>query len=115
VLSRKYLHKVARLWRRLDVCLLPMRFLTLEIMNLQYQQNPAWCHRRTVSGVTTRSACCQPDQRRRKATPKHLSTLEDDQMLTKRQILEKETVMRAKKANQRSEAESKETKHGAEL
>ena len=41
--------------------------------------------------------------------------LEDDQLLTKCQILDKETVMRAKKVNQRSEAESKETKHGAKL
>ncbi len=44
-----------------------------------------------------------------------MTPLEHDELLTKCQILEKETVMRAKEANQRSEAESKETKHGAEL
>jgi hypothetical protein len=39
--------------------------------------------------------------------------LEHDKLLPKCQILEKETVMRAKEANQRSAAESKGTKHAA--
>jgi hypothetical protein len=33
-----------------------MRFLILEI-SIQYQRKPARCHRTTVSGVTTKSAC----------------------------------------------------------
>jgi hypothetical protein len=33
--------------------------LSTEI-NSQYQRNPARCHRTTVSGVTTESACFQP-------------------------------------------------------
>jgi hypothetical protein len=41
--------------------------------------------------------------------------LERDKLLTKYQILEKETVMRAKESNQRSEAESKETKDAGRL
>ena len=41
--------------------------------------------------------------------------LEHDELLTKGQILEKEAGMRAKEANQRSEAESKETRHIGEL
>jgi hypothetical protein len=41
--------------------------------------------------------------------------LEHDKLLPKCQILEKETVMRAKESNQRSEAESKETKHAGRL
>jgi hypothetical protein len=44
-----------------------------------------------------------------------MTPLQHDKLLTKCQILEKETVTRAKKANQRSEAESKETKHGGGL
>jgi hypothetical protein len=40
---------------------------------------------------------------------------EHDELLPKCQILEKETVMRAKEANQRSEAESRETKHAGML
>src|SRR5215472_12870024 len=45
----------------LAIGVLPVGFLTLEI-NFQYQQNPARCHRTTVSGVTTKSACFHPDQ-----------------------------------------------------
>jgi hypothetical protein len=41
--------------------------------------------------------------------------LEHDELLTKRQILEKKGVTRAKEANQGSDAESKETKHSGEL
>ena len=41
--------------------------------------------------------------------------LEHDELLTQCQILENETVMRAKEVNQRSEAESKETKHAGML
>jgi hypothetical protein len=41
--------------------------------------------------------------------------LEHNKLLTKCQILEQETVMRAKEANQRSEAESKGTKHAGRL
>src|SRR5215472_6530788 len=55
-----------------DVGLLPTGFRTLEI-TLQYQRNPARCHRTTVSGVTTRSACFQPDQHRRTSSQKSLS------------------------------------------
>ena len=54
------------------VCLLPMGFLVFEII-LQYQRNPARCQRITVSGVTTRSACFQPDQHRRTSSQKSLS------------------------------------------
>jgi hypothetical protein len=41
--------------------------------------------------------------------------LEHDKLLPKCQILEEETLMRAKEANQRTEAESKETKHAGRL
>jgi len=44
-----------------------------------------------------------------------MTPLEHDGLLTKRQILEKETVTRPKETNQRSEAESKETKNGGVL
>jgi len=44
-----------------------------------------------------------------------MTPLEHDKLLAECQILEAETVVRAKEANQRSEAESKETKHGGEL
>jgi hypothetical protein len=44
-----------------------------------------------------------------------MTPLQHDELLPKCQILEKETVMRAKEANQRSEAESKETKHAGML
>jgi hypothetical protein len=44
-----------------------------------------------------------------------MTPLQHDELLPKCQILEKETVMRAKGANQRSEAESKETKHAGML
>lgn len=46
-----------------------------------------------------------------------MTPLEHDKLLTKCQILEKETVVRARETNQRSEAESnyKETKHGGGL
>ena len=56
----------------LGICLLPMGFLVFEII-LQYQRNPARCQRTTVSGVTTRSACFQPDQHRRTTNQKSLS------------------------------------------
>src|SRR5215469_10521422 len=55
-----------------EVGLLPTGFLTFEII-LQYQRNPARCHRTTVSGVTTRRACFQPDQHRRTTNQKSLS------------------------------------------
>jgi hypothetical protein len=41
--------------------------------------------------------------------------LEHDELLTKGQILEKKSGMRAKEAKERSEAESKETRHIREL
>jgi hypothetical protein len=41
-----------------------------------------------------------------------MTPLEHDELLTMCEIFEKNTPMRAKQANQRSEAESKETKHG---
>ena len=43
-----------------------------------------------------------------------MTPLKYDQLLTKCQILKQETVIRAKEANQRSKAKSKEAKHGAE-
>jgi len=55
-----------------DVGFLPTGFRTFEII-LQYQRNPARCHRTTVSGVTTRSACFQPDTHRRTSSQKSLS------------------------------------------
>ncbi len=45
--------------------------LSTEI-NSQYQRNPARCHRTTVSGVTTESACFQPRQNRRTSSQKNL-------------------------------------------
>src|SRR5215472_13766531 len=45
----------------LAIGVLPVGFLTFEI-NFQYQRNPPRCHRTTVSGVTTKSACFHPDQ-----------------------------------------------------
>ena len=40
----------------------------------QYKRNPALCQRTTVSGVTTMRDCCHPDQNRRTATQKSLSS-----------------------------------------
>jgi serine/threonine protein kinase len=54
------------------VGLLPTCVRTLEI-SLQYIQKPARCQRTTVSGVTTRRTCFQPDQTRRAMTQKSLS------------------------------------------
>jgi hypothetical protein len=107
-----------------DVRLRSTGFLSFEII-FQYQRNPARCQRTTVSGVTTRRDCFQPDQHRRTSSQKSLSNqsslgvrmtpLEHDELLTKCKIFEKKTVTRTKEANQRSEAESKETEHGGEL
>jgi hypothetical protein len=44
-----------------------------------------------------------------------MTPLKHDKLLSKCQILEEQTAMRAKEANQRSEGESKETKHSGEL
>jgi len=44
-----------------------------------------------------------------------MTALKHDKLLTKCQILKEQTVMRAKEAKQRSEGESKETKHSGEL
>ena len=44
-----------------------------------------------------------------------MTPFEHDKLLTKCQILEKKTVMRAKETNQRSEAKSQETKHDGDL
>ena len=44
-----------------------------------------------------------------------MTSLEHDELLTKGQILEKKSGMRAKEAKERSEAESKETRHIREL
>jgi hypothetical protein len=100
-----------------------MGFLGFEI-TVQYQRNPARCHRTAVSGVTTSSASFQPDQQRRTSSQKSLSnrsepwapmtSLEHDELLAKDHVLEK-SLTRTQKANQRSEAESKETKHSGEL
>ena len=54
-----------------DIGLLPMGFLTLEI-SIQYQRKPARCQRTTVSGVTTKSGCFQPNQQRRTISQKSL-------------------------------------------
>jgi hypothetical protein len=51
----------------------PDGLLTLEI-SFQYKRNPALCQRTTVSGVTTMRDCCHPDQNRRTATQKSLSS-----------------------------------------
>src|SRR6266404_8579162 len=52
---------------------LPTGLLTLQI-SFQYSRNPALCQRTTVSGVTTMRDCCHPDQNRRTATQKSLSS-----------------------------------------
>ena len=44
-----------------------------------------------------------------------MSTLQRDDLLTQSKILEKETSPLAKEANQHSQAESYETKHGQDL
>jgi hypothetical protein len=44
-----------------------------------------------------------------------MTVIEHDKLLTKCQILEKETVARAKKAEQRPKAESKKAKHNGDL
>ena len=56
-----------------DICRRPTGLLTLEI-SFQYKRNPALCQRTTVSGVTTMRDCCHPDQDRRTATQKSLSS-----------------------------------------
>ena len=44
-----------------------------------------------------------------------MTSLEHDELLTKCQILKKQTVTRPKETSQRSETECKETEHGEEL
>jgi hypothetical protein len=44
-----------------------------------------------------------------------MTPLKHDELLTKCQIFEKETVTRAEDSNQRSKTESKETEHGGDL
>ena len=44
-----------------------------------------------------------------------MTPLEHDELLTKCQIFEKETVTRPEETNQRSQTESKETEHGGDL
>jgi len=44
-----------------------------------------------------------------------MTPLEHDELLTKYQIFEKETVTRPKETNPRSETKPKETEHGGEL
>jgi len=56
-----------------DVCCLPAGLLTLEI-SFQYKRNPPLCQRTTVSGVTAMRDRCHPDQNRRTATQKSLSS-----------------------------------------
>ena len=56
----------------LAIGVLPVGFLHFEI-NFEYQRNPVRCHRTTVSGATTKSACFQPDQQRRTSSQKSLS------------------------------------------
>ena len=43
-----------------------------------------------------------------------MTPLEHDELLTKCQIFEKETVTRPEETNQRSQTESKETEHGGD-
>jgi len=54
------------------VCLRPSGLRTLEI-SFQYNRKPVRCHRTTVSGVTTISACFHPDQNLRSKTQNSLS------------------------------------------
>ena len=57
-----------------------------------------------------------PEELIQEAEPRaRMSTLQCDELLTQSKILEEETVMRAKEAGQRSEADSKETKHAGRL
>lgn len=55
------------------VCLLPTCVLALEISR-QYKRKPSRCQPTTVSGVTTIKDCFHPDQNRRTATQKSLSS-----------------------------------------
>lgn len=57
----------------LEILFLPACFRTLEI-TLQYNRKPFRCQRTTVSGVTRRRDFFQPDQNRRAATQKSLSS-----------------------------------------
>ena len=102
---------------------LPTRVPTLEI-SFQYKRKPARCQRITVSGVTTIRACFQPDQKRLTATQNSLSNglrrgltppLQNGKMLAQCKILEEQTLSHAKEANQHSEAQADESKHGQEL
>ena len=56
-----------------DVGLLPTCVMAREISR-QYKRKPARCQRTTASGVTTISDCFHPDQNRRTATQKILSS-----------------------------------------
>lgn len=44
-----------------------------------------------------------------------MTPLQHDELLAKDQVLDQKSLTRTQKANQRSEAESKETKHSGEL
>jgi hypothetical protein len=44
-----------------------------------------------------------------------MSTLQRDELLTQSEILEKETLLSAKEADQHAEAEPDEAKHGQDL
>jgi len=64
----------------------------------------------TSIGEQAAKRACQTDLALARMTP-----LKRDKLLTKCQILEEQTVMQAKEANQRSEGESKEMKDSGEL
>jgi len=86
--------------------------------NFQYSRNPALCQRTTVSGVTKISECFQPDQRRRAITQKSRSKFpRPGRGLRRFSTVNcwEETLSRAKKANQRPDAEFHKAKHGGQL
>ena len=70
-------------------------------------------------------ACFHPDQTRRATYPEELieeaeararmTTLQHDELLTQSEILEKESSLPAKEADQHYEAEPDEAKHGQDL
>ena len=92
---------------------------------LQYQRKPARCQRTTVSGVTTKSACFQPDQQRRTISQKSLSSnsslgrgwrrFSTESCWRKGQVLKQQTFLRAKQANESSKRDPKESKHREDL
>src|SRR5260221_3069233 len=103
---------------------LPTRVPTPEI-SFQYKRKPARCQRITVSGVTTTRACFQPDQKRLTATQNSLSNGLRHRLPRRRfnaancwlnaRFSRSRLCRNAKEANQHSEAQENESKHGQEL